>query len=64
MLSPLIVTSSAYRLALDPNRHLILGPSHGPVEFHWLRHAWMDARSTGQRSRCSLVMIRPSHFLF
>jgi hypothetical protein len=38
-------SGSAYRLALDPHRHLILGPSHGPVEFHWLRHAWMDAQN-------------------
>ncbi|BCW71498.1 hypothetical protein [Arthrobacter sp. NicSoilB8] len=36
---------SAYRLALDPNRRLILGPSIGPVEFHWLRHAWTDAQN-------------------
>jgi len=35
----------AYRLALDPNHHLILGPSRGPVEFHWLRHAWMNAQN-------------------
>ena len=34
-----------YRLALDPNRHLILGPSRGQVEFHWLRHAWLDAQN-------------------
>lgn len=39
-------SGSAYRLALDPNRHLVLGPTHGPVEFHWLRHAWMDAQNT------------------
>jgi hypothetical protein len=38
-------SGSAYRLALDPNRRLILGPSIGPVEFHWLRHAWMDAQN-------------------
>lgn len=35
----------AYRLALDKNRHLMLGPSHGPVEFHWLRQAWLDAQN-------------------
>ncbi len=35
----------AYRLALDPNRHLILGPSRGQVEFHWLRHAWLEAQN-------------------
>jgi hypothetical protein len=34
----------AYRLALGPDRHLVLGPSHGPVEFHWLRQAWQAAR--------------------
>lgn len=39
-------SGSAYRLALDPHRHLVLGPSRGPVEFHWLRHAWMDAQNT------------------
>jgi hypothetical protein len=39
-------SGSAYRLALDPNRHLALGPTHGPVEFHWLRHAWIDAQNT------------------
>lgn len=38
-------SGSAYRLALDPNRQLILGPSHGPVEFHWLRHAWIEAQN-------------------
>ena len=35
---------NSYDLALDPNRHLILGPEHGPAEFHWLRQALMDAR--------------------
>ncbi len=38
-------SGSAYRLALDPNRHLVLGPSLGPVEFHWLRQAWLDAQN-------------------
>lgn len=38
-------SGSAYRLALDSNRHLILGPTLGPVEFHWLRHAWLDAQN-------------------
>ncbi|SDL39026.1 hypothetical protein [Arthrobacter sp. ok362] len=38
-------SGSAYRLALDSNRHLILGPALGPVEFHWLRHAWLDAQN-------------------
>ena len=36
---------SAYRLALDPHRHLILGHALGPVEFHWLRQAWLDAQN-------------------
>jgi len=35
----------AYRLALDSHRHLALGPALGPVEFHWLRHAWLDAQN-------------------
>ena len=35
---------NSYDLALDPNRHLILGPAHGPAEFHWLRHALADAQ--------------------
>src|SRR6476620_4829915 len=45
--APCIIDRSgtAYRLALDSNRHLILGPSLGPVEFHWLRHAWLDAQN-------------------
>ncbi|WP_284977324.1 hypothetical protein [Arthrobacter sp. efr-133-TYG-104] len=34
----------SYDLALDPNRHLILGRAHVPAEFHWLRQALMDAR--------------------
>jgi hypothetical protein len=38
-------SGTAYRLALDSNRHLVLGPSRGPVEFHWLRHAWMGAQN-------------------
>lgn len=33
-----------YRLELDPNRHLILGPALGPVEYHWLRQAVADAQ--------------------
>lgn len=41
---------SAYRLALDPGRHLILAPSLGPVEFHWLRQAWMDAQNAHPES--------------
>lgn len=38
-------SGGAYRLVLDANRHLILGPALGPVEFHWLRHAWRDAQN-------------------
>ncbi|WP_026539382.1 hypothetical protein [Arthrobacter sp. 9MFCol3.1] len=38
-------SGSAHRLALDPNRRLVLGPTYGPVEFHWLRHAWLDAQN-------------------
>lgn len=38
-------SGSSYRLALDANRHLILGPALGPVEFHWLRHAWRNAQN-------------------
>lgn len=34
-----------YRLALDSNRHLVLGASFGPVEFHWLRQVWLDAQN-------------------
>jgi hypothetical protein len=33
-----------YGLALDPNRHLVLGPALGPAEFHWLRQAWQAAQ--------------------
>ena len=47
-------SGSAYRLALDSHRHLVLGPALGPVEFHWLRHAWLDAqnaRPEGHRLR-------------
>ncbi len=36
----------AYRLVLDANRRMVLGPVLGPVEFHWLRHAWLDAQRT------------------
>lgn len=38
-------SGSAFRLALDPNRHLILASSIGPVEFHWLRQAWLNAQN-------------------
>jgi hypothetical protein len=40
----------AYRLALDPQRHLMLGPSLGPAEFHWLRQAWLDAQNAHPES--------------
>lgn len=33
-----------YRLELDPNRHLVLGPALGSVEYHWLRQALGDAQ--------------------
>jgi hypothetical protein len=36
-------SGNSYDLAMDPDRHLILGPEHGPVEFHWLRQALTDA---------------------
>ncbi|MFE4543486.1 hypothetical protein [Arthrobacter sp. NPDC056727] len=39
-------SGAGYRLELGPNRHLVLGPARGPVEFHWLRQAWLDAQST------------------
>ncbi|MDQ0029965.1 hypothetical protein [Arthrobacter bambusae] len=32
------------RLTLDKDRNLCLGPSLGPVEFSWLRQAWMNNR--------------------
>lgn len=38
-------SGSAYRLVLDRNHHLVLGPTFGPVEFHWLRQAWREARN-------------------
>jgi hypothetical protein len=37
-------SAAAYRLELDGNRHLRLGPPLGSVEFHWLRQALADAR--------------------
>lgn len=33
-----------YRLALDPNHHIVLGRALGPVEFHWLRQTWQGAQ--------------------
>ncbi|WP_028268093.1 hypothetical protein [Arthrobacter sp. MA-N2] len=32
------------RLTLDKDRNLCLGPVFGPVEFSWLRQAWMNNR--------------------
>ena len=44
--APCIIDRSAttYRLELDENRHLRMGPPLGLVEFHWLRQALADAR--------------------
>ena len=44
--APCIIDRSAttYRLELDENRHLRMGPPLGFVEFHWLRRALTDAR--------------------
>ncbi|WP_427131804.1 hypothetical protein [Pseudarthrobacter sp. S9] len=44
--APCIIDRSgtSYRLDLDRNRRLCLGPPMGPVEFHWLRQALADAR--------------------
>lgn len=36
--------ATTYRLELDENRHLRMGPPLGSVEFHWLRQALADAR--------------------
>lgn len=50
---------TACRLALDQHRHLILGPSRGLVEYHWLRHAWLDAE-TRTRKGTGYGRFRPS----
>ena len=44
--APCIMDRSAttYRLELDENRHLRMGPPLGSVEFHWLRQALAEAR--------------------
>jgi hypothetical protein len=44
--APCIIDRNArtYRLELDENRHLRMGPPLGQVEFHWLRQALADAR--------------------
>lgn len=36
---------TAYRLMLDPDRRLVLGRALGPVEYHWLKQAWLTAQS-------------------
>lgn len=36
---------TAYRLMLDRDRRLVLGHSIGPVEYHWLKHAWLSAQT-------------------
>lgn len=36
--------ATTYRLELDENRHLRMGPPLGSVEFHWLRQALAEAR--------------------
>lgn len=38
------------RLTLDKDRNLCLGPSFGPVEFSWLRQAWMNDRHRNLQS--------------
>lgn len=35
---------SGYRLVMDGQRHLSLGTALGPVDFSWLRQAWMKAQ--------------------
>jgi len=44
--APCIIDRSAttYRLELDEQRHLRVGPPLGPVEFHWLHRTLADAR--------------------
>lgn len=36
---------TAYRLMLDPDRRLVLGRALGPVEYHWLKQAWLIAQT-------------------
>jgi len=50
--APCIIDRSAttYRLELDENRHLRLGPPLGSVEFHWLRQALAEARDVHPES--------------
>ncbi|WP_026537383.1 hypothetical protein [Arthrobacter sp. 9MFCol3.1] len=50
--APCIIDRGAatYRLELDKNRHLRLGPPLGSVEFHWLRQALAEARDVHPES--------------
>jgi hypothetical protein len=50
--APCIIDRGAttYRLELDKNRHLRLGPPLGSVEFHWLRQALAEAREVHPES--------------
>ncbi|MEY9776862.1 hypothetical protein [Arthrobacter sp. MW3 TE3886] len=50
--APCIIDRGAttYRLELDQNRHLRLGPPLGSVEFHWLRQALAEAREVHPES--------------
>lgn len=36
---------TAYRLMLNPDRRLVLGHALGPVEYHWLKKAWLSAQT-------------------
>lgn len=50
--APCIIDRGAttYRLELDKNRHLRLGPPLGSVEFHWLCQALAEARDVHPES--------------
>ena len=50
--APCIMDRSAatFRLELDENRHLRMGPPLGSVEFHWLRQALAEARDVHPES--------------
>lgn len=50
--APCIIDRGAttYRLELDKNRHLRMGPPLGSVEFHWLRQALAEARDVHPES--------------
>ena len=43
-------SATTYRLELDENRHLRMGPPLGSVEFHWLRQALAEARDVHPES--------------